>query len=79
MRARNFSRRVTFFFPANSAWAKLLWWIMRGSLSNPRLVVCNKSNASGLNQRFLSGWPMSAVELKNTSFAAKFCRICGLK
>jgi hypothetical protein len=52
MRARNFSRRVTFFFPANSAWAKLLWWIMHGSLDNPRLAVCNKSMASGLNQRF---------------------------
>src|SRR5436190_5226618 len=55
MRARNFSRRVIFFLAANSAWAKLVWWVMPCSLENTLLAVCNKSKRSGLNQRFPRG------------------------
>jgi len=43
MRARNFSRRETFFLSANSARAKLAWWGMPYSLKNTRLAVSNKS------------------------------------
>jgi hypothetical protein len=42
MRARNFSRRVTFFLAANPAWEKLGWWVMPGSLENPAVTVSIK-------------------------------------
>jgi hypothetical protein len=42
MRARNFSRRVFFFLSANSACAKLGWWIMPESLGNDGGAVSDK-------------------------------------
>lgn len=35
MRARNFSRRVIFFLEANSAWLKLVWWVMQHRRDTP--------------------------------------------
>ena len=54
MRARNFSRRVVFFLPANSAWAKVVWWVMPRSVEPTRAAVCQKTQGGGLNQRFIN-------------------------
>jgi hypothetical protein len=77
MRARNFSRRVIFFFPANSACAKLVWWIIPGSLENLRLAFCNKSTAERLNQRFpssLSDFSFAGAKLLTGRSVERVCQ-----
>ena len=65
MRVRNFSRRVVFFLAANSAWAKLVWWVIPSSLENIRPTVCNKPKTGGLNQRF----PKASAQQQRTDQA----------
>ena len=50
LRSRNRSRRVLFFFAANSAWAKVVWFVMP-PLSSPR--ASRPPAPTRLNQRFL--------------------------
>src|ERR1017187_10691036 len=61
-RSRNFSRRVVFFFAANSAWEKLGGCVLPASLGNTSFIVATKSKMDGLNQRLLKEIAVGAAK-----------------